>query len=280
MKAAWRLLFKILGVAAVVLLVIAGIVAPASSPPTSTAAACRPRSSARSGRHVEIGKVHFSLFKGPGFSVDKRHHLRGPGDRHRAGGLHRGARLHGSGAEHLVAAGRQVRDRLHPAGRAPASISPRSGPAAEWGRWNFASFINPSVMRTAPAIHVRNSRIHFKFGDTKTVFYLTETDLDISPPAPAAIGRSPVPAKPARTDRPAQGLGSFTLKGRWYADPERVDLDMDVDRTAWARSRRLLSGQDAGVHGTSQFAPAPGRPAQQHRESPAAWISATCTAGT
>ena len=39
-------------------------------------------------------------------------------------------------------------------------------------------------MSAAPAIHVRNSRINFKFGDTKSVFYLTDTDLDISPPAP------------------------------------------------------------------------------------------------
>ena len=126
----------------------------------------------------------------------------------------------------------------------------KSGPASEWGRWNFSSIVNPSVIRTAPAIHVRDSRIHFKFGDTKSVFYLTETDLDISPSASGGDWKIACSAKPARTDRPAQGLGSFTLKGRWYADPGRVDLDMEVDRAALGEVTALMSGQDAGVHGT------------------------------
>ena len=126
----------------------------------------------------------------------------------------------------------------------------KSGPASEWGRWNFSSIVNPSVIRTAPAIHVRDSRIHFKFGDTKSVFYLTETDLDISPSGSGGDWKIACSAKPARADRPAQGLGSFTLKGRWYADPGRVDLDMDVDRAALGEVTALMSGQDAGVHGT------------------------------
>src|SRR5204863_4828920 len=58
----------------------------------------------------------------------------------------------------------------------------KSGPAGEWGQWNFASFVNPRVMSTAPAIQIRDGRIHFKFGDTKSVFYLLGTDLDITPP--------------------------------------------------------------------------------------------------
>jgi hypothetical protein len=82
------------------------------------------------------------------------------------------------------------------------------------------------------------------------VFYLTETDLDISPSGSGGDWKISCSAKPARADRPAQGLGSFTLKGRWYADPGRVDLDMDVDRAALGEVTALMSGQDAGVHGT------------------------------
>jgi hypothetical protein len=126
----------------------------------------------------------------------------------------------------------------------------KSGPASEWGRWNFSSIVNPSVIRTAPAIHVRDSRIHFKYGDTKSVFYLTETDLDISPSGSRGDWKIACSAKPARADRPAQGLGSFTLNGRWYADPGRVNLDMEVDRAALGEVTALMSGQDAGVHGT------------------------------
>jgi hypothetical protein len=127
----------------------------------------------------------------------------------------------------------------------------KTGPAAEWGRWNFASFIGPSLLRNTPAIHVRNSRIHFKFGDEKSVFYLTETDLDVSPPG--AIGRGwkvECSAKLARADRPAWGLGSFTLDGRWFVAPERVDMDVELDRTGLGELTALVRGSSGSVHGT------------------------------
>ena len=79
----------------------------------------------------------------------------------------------------------------------------KSGPASESGRWNFSSIVNPSVIRTAPAIHVRSGRINFKFGDTKSVFYLTNTDLDIAPSARAATWNASLPAsRPARINPP------------------------------------------------------------------------------
>jgi hypothetical protein len=127
----------------------------------------------------------------------------------------------------------------------------KSGPAAEWGRWNFSSFVDRSLMLNTPAIHIRNSRINFKFGDEKSIFYLTETDLDISPPG--SIGRGwkvECSAKPARTDRPESGLGSFTLNGRWFVAPERVDLDMEIDRTGLGELTALLRGQSGNIHGT------------------------------
>ncbi len=127
----------------------------------------------------------------------------------------------------------------------------KSGPAAEWGRWNFAAFIGPSLLRNAPAIHVRNSRIHFKFGDEKSVFYLTETDLDVTPPGSPERGwRVECSAKLARTDRRALGLGSFTMDGRWFVAPERVDLDLEVDRAGLGELTALLRGQSGSVHGT------------------------------
>jgi hypothetical protein len=127
----------------------------------------------------------------------------------------------------------------------------KSGPAEEWGRWNFASFIGPSLLRNAPAIHVRNGRINFKFGDQKSVFYLTETDLDVSPPVSIGRGwRVECSAKLARTDRRAWGLGSFTLDGRWFVAPERVDLDVELDRTGLGELTALVRGESGSVHGT------------------------------
>jgi len=127
----------------------------------------------------------------------------------------------------------------------------KTGPADEWGRWNFASLVSRSLMHTTPALHVRNGRINFKFGDRKTVFYLLDTDLDITPPSSPGRGwLLDCTAKAARTDRPAQGLGAFTLRGRWYIEPERVDLNLELDRARLEEMVALFQGQTGGVYGT------------------------------
>src|ERR1035441_6230029 len=57
----------------------------------------------------------FQPFQRPRVFGGQRHHLRRPRHRHGACGVYTGARrLHGGGAQHLVAAGRPVRHRLHP----------------------------------------------------------------------------------------------------------------------------------------------------------------------
>lgn len=54
----------------------------------------------------------------------------------------------------------------------------------------------------------------------------------------------------ARTDRSAQGLGSFTVAGRWYVAPERVDLDLELDRAGLGEMTALVRGQSGSIHGT------------------------------
>ena len=202
------------------------------------------------GRRVELGNVRFSLLRGPSFVVDRVIIHEDPSI-----GIEPVAYIEPPGSLEVspsiwsLLGGRFEIASIH---LDEASINlTKSGPAEEWGRWNFASFVNQSVIRSAPAIHVRNSRIHFKFGDTKSVFYLTETDLDISPSG--GLGRDwriVCSAKPARTDRPQQGLGSFTLKGRWYGALQVVDLNLQVDRTGLGEVTALLRGEEGGVHGT------------------------------
>jgi hypothetical protein len=199
------------------------------------------------GRRVEFGgKVRFSLFRG-GFSVEDVVIHEDPSI-----GLEPIAYM-----DEIV-----VRPALLPllAGRFTiasirldgASINlAKSGPAEAWGRWNFAPLIGRSLMSNTPAVHVRDSRINFKFGEEKSVFYLTETDLDISPPSSPGRGwKIQLSAKPARTDGAARGLGSFTLEGRWYVAPERVDLDLDLDRSGLAEITTAIAGRPGGVHGT------------------------------
>jgi hypothetical protein len=246
MRIRLRAVFKAAG-AAGALVLLAGAVAPFFT--VETYARRLQLSLSRAlGRPVELGNVHFSLFKGPGFSVDRVIIYEDPSI-----GLEPFAYIEEPGSLEVVPSiwsllgGKFVISSIR---LDEASINlTKSGPASEWGRWNFASFINPGVMHTAPAIHVRNGRIHFKFGDTKNVFYLTETDLDLSPTV-TGDWKIACSARPARTDRPAQGLGSFTLKGRWYRDVSRFDMDLEVDHTGLGEVTALVSGEDAGVHGS------------------------------
>jgi len=131
----------------------------------------------------------------------------------------------------------------------PEGNPPTLNLAKSGDTWNFASFINRSVMSSAPAIHVRKGRVNFKFGDTKSIFYLLNTDLDITPPS-SLHGAWVVSceAEAARTDRPALGLGSFAIGGKWYLGPERVDLELRLDRAPLGELAVLMSGQAGGVH--------------------------------
>jgi hypothetical protein len=252
MKVRARLIAKIFGGAALLVLA-AGVAAPYLNADRYGERLRAALERALGGnRQVEIGGVHFNLFKGPGFSVDSVTIHEDPAI---------GAEpvvyiLRDSGGSLEVApslwsllGGRFVVSSIRLEG---ASINlSKSGPASEPGRWNFASFVDRSVMSAAPAIHVRNSRINFKFGDTKSVFYLNEADIDIAPPSPGGSAWSVSgSAQPARTDRPEKGLALFTLRGRWYLAPERVDLDLVLDRAGLGQVTALVRGQAGGVHGT------------------------------
>ncbi len=92
--------------------------------------------------------------------------------------------------------------------------------------------------------------MNIKFGDTKSVVYLTQTDLDLTPPSGAhGAWNISCSAQPARTDRSGQGLAAFKLQGRWYRNPQHMDLDLVMDRAGLGQISALFSGQTGGVHG-------------------------------
>jgi len=251
MKISWRIVFKTAGAAAALLLVT-GLVAPylAADQYGKRLQASLERAL---GRRVEIGRVRFSVFKGPGFSIDNVTIHEDPSigiepiayvPRMEIApslwGLLRGRFVVGS-----------IRLDEGDDGSAPVINLAKTGAPSEPGRWNFAALVNRSLMSAVPAIHVRTGRINFKFGETKSVFYLMDTDLDISPPGSLGGGwKVSCEAQAARTDRPALGLGAFTLEGKWYIAPERVDFDLRLDRGRLAELTALVRGQAGGIHGT------------------------------
>jgi len=204
------------------------------------------------GRKVELGAIHFSLFAGPGFSVDNVviHENPAIGIEPIAyvGSLEAVPRLTSIFGGRLEFASIRLDD---------ASINvAKTGGASEPGHWNFEALLNRSLIRAIPELHVRSGRINFKFGDTKSVFYLTNTDLDIAPPGPralrgAAIWNIDFTGEPARTDKPAHGFGEFVARGRWtQTGVGRLDLDVRLEQAAIGEIVALLHGFDAGIHGT------------------------------
>lgn len=199
------------------------------------------------GRKVDIGAVHFSLFTGPGFSLENVviHESPAIGIEPIAyvGSLEAVPRLASLFGGRLEIASIRLDD-------ASINVTKTGGPA-EPGRWNFEPLLTRSVIRAIPELHVRSGRINFKFGDTKSVFYLTNTDLDITPPSRgASTWNLEFTGQPARTDKPARGLGDFLARGRWVTDGGgRLDLDVRLEKSAISEIVELLHGADAGIHG-------------------------------
>lgn len=200
------------------------------------------------GRKVELGPIHFSLFAGPGFSVDNVviHENPAIGIEPIAyvGSLEAVPRITSFFAGHLEFASIRLDD-------ASINVAKTGGPS-EPGRWNFEPLLNSSVMRAIPEVHVRSGRINFKFGDTKSVFYLTNTDLDIAPPSRgAASWNVEFTGEPARTDKQAHGFGELIARGRWTGTGAgRLDLDVRLEKSEIGEIVALLHGFDAGIHGT------------------------------
>lgn len=122
--------------------------------------------------------------------------------------------------------------------------------AASGVRWNFSSLMRPTLLTAFPSIHMRGGRINFKFGDTKSLFYLLDTDVDLWPPSSA---QGPwtlrVHAEPARTDRPARGFGSFMADGEWHPRDSSMVLDVKLEKSELGDMLTLFNGQESGVLG-------------------------------
>jgi len=97
---------------------------------------------------------------------------------------------------------------------------------------------------------MRGGRINFKFGDTKSLFYLLNTDVDLWPPGskndPWTLR---VHAEPARTDRPARGFGSFVARGQWLQSDGSTTIDVKLEQSELGDMLTLFNGYESGING-------------------------------
>ena len=120
-------------------------------------------------------------------------------------------------------------------------------------RWNFSSLASKAtgVSASFPAIHMDGGRVNFKFGDTKSIFYLLDTDIDLSPSAvPNGPLKIRIGGEPARTDRFSRGFGSFVAEGQWNPSDRSLEMDVRLEKSELSDVLSLFEGSQSDLLGT------------------------------
>ena len=202
------------------------------------------------GRPVHFGDVHYSLFTGPGFQVDDVLIDDEPQ----------------AGIEPFVhVASLKARIRLASlfGGRLAFSTLRLDEPSVNLVRpgsdaWNIQPFVARMIAGHSgshedfPDIEVRSGRLNFKFGDTKSVFYISDADVDVYPRSSGELIVK-FEGAPARTDRGARGFGILSGRGtvRVGAGSEnQIAMTLEMERTSITELGHLFGTPDSGVHGT------------------------------
>ena len=197
------------------------------------------------GRKVKIGKVHFNLFGGPGFTLSDVEIADHPAfgiepiaQFPLVGSLEVGLSLKSLWTGKLQLASVRLNEPI---------VNLVKGDA---GTWNFEPLLTPRVVSALPRLEVRDARINFKFGDRKSIFYIDNVDLDaVAGSSAAANWDLRFSGEPARTDRPSHGFRrSVTGRGRWR--PDRVNFDVELEKSALSEVSALIFGRDVGIHGS------------------------------
>lgn len=204
------------------------------------------------GRKVEIEMAHFTLFTGPGFTLEN------------------------------VTIGEDPRYGLEPFAFVPTLqvrvrldklllgqirlIGLRMIDASlnlvksDNGTWNAVALVERlgaqgrTPLSFFPAVQMSNARVDIKLGTRKTTLYITETDLSIYPENSGKIYFK-FDGSPARTDRAGNGFGHITGTANWYLAPasaaaNKLEADVNLEPTNLSELATLVEGQDLGVHGT------------------------------
>ncbi len=197
-------------------------------------------------RRVSIGKVRFNLFTGPGFTLDDVLIEDGPGM-----GIEPFAHVESLEARVRIASlltGHLAFSKLKLIEPSVNFVKADSGP------WNVAPLLNRAaaadtgVQFSAPDIEISDGRLNFKFGDTKSVFYVSNADLEVYPNQSGELIIR-FEGEPARTDHTAQGLGHLVARGSLRSGQKEDELHMSVqlEQTAAIELARLFDVPDIGV---------------------------------
>ncbi len=204
------------------------------------------------GRKVTFSRAYFTLFTGPGFSLEDVTIQEDP-------------RYGFEPFAHVPKLEARLRiDRLllgHIVFSSLRLVEPSLNLVKrDDGTWNVVELINrlstPSKLpiNLFPAVQVSDGRIDFKFGMRKTLLYITDTDLSIYPELSGKLYVR-FSGSPARTDRAGYGFGHLRGAANLYlkpisGNPNRLEADVALDPSNLSELTTLVQGEDAGIHGT------------------------------
>jgi AsmA-like protein len=201
-------------------------------------------------RHVEIGAVRLNLFTGPGFTLKDVLIDDDP-----SAGIEPFAHVESLEARVKLTSllrGRLAFSNLRLVEPSVNLVQTEAGP------WNIAALLDqtPSVpagghTHSVPDIEISDGRLNLKFGDTKSIFYVSNADVEIYPNSNGDVVIR-FSGEPARTDRSGQGFGRLTARGLLRATTngeDQLNLGLHLERTSISDLMTLFYGRDIGVHG-------------------------------
>ena len=191
-------------------------------------------------RKVDIGKVTFNLFTGPGFTVSDVV-------------IHDDPTFGLEPLAHMLALDARVSLTSLLTGQLEFATLRFESPSVnlvkqESGTWNLVRLMQDAKTSTGsvPQLQVSDGRIFLKTGLTKSAFYIAEADVTISP------GRDGLgirfSGEPARTDRSSRSVGLITARGALTGG--NLDLDIELDKSPVDELGGLLRGRRLEYHGS------------------------------
>ncbi len=204
------------------------------------------------GRKVDFDKAYFTVFSGPGFSLENVTIAEDP----RYG-------IEPFGYVPTL----QARVRLDKllGGEIRFTSLRLVGPSLNLvkssdGTWNVVQLVQRlsaprhAPLNLVPAFEVSDGRIDFKFGVRKTTLYISGSDLSIYPKRSGKVNIR-FSGSPSRTDRAGVGFGHFRGDVNWSsssseASSNQIEGEIDLDPSNLSELTALVEGNDAGVHGT------------------------------
>lgn len=203
------------------------------------------------GRKVTFGKVHFTVFSGPGFSLEDVT-------------ISEDSRYGVEPFAYVPTLEARVRVDKLLLGQMRFSSLRLVDPFLNLvkrsdGTWNVVALVERlSAPRRAPlnlfpAFEVRDARIDFKLGTRKSTLYVLDSDLSIYPERSGKLYVQ-FSGSPARTDRAGNGFGHLRGSATWYLNPHngpanQVEADVTLDPSNLSEITTLFEGHDIGVHG-------------------------------